>query len=74
MAGVVVMLLELLARVVDVGDRTRQPRCSPAALTRSASSSTVNCSVNWLNTRSSPGPAGWAAARATQAIVSRMFR
>ncbi len=57
--GVVVVLLHLDPRVGGVLDG-HGPAEVLAGLpcTRSASSRTLNCSVNWLKTRSSPGSAG----------------
>ena len=55
MLGVVVVLFGFHARVREVVDLDLAgPVSSPAACTMCASSSTENCSVNWLKTRHSP--------------------
>ena len=62
---VVVVLFLLDPRVLAVLDLNRVAEVPSRVRTISASSSTENCSVNWLKTRNSPGPAGFSAASST---------
>ena len=65
-----------LRRADRAGGRFRPsvPSSCRAACTMCARSSTENCSVNWLNTRNSPGAAGCVQAISMQRTVSRMSR
>ena len=75
MLRVVVMLLRFHARRRACARfRPSCPFRVAAACTMCASSSTENCSVNWLNTRHSPGAAGFRQAISMQRTVSRISR
>ena len=53
---------------------TFNPIALPAFFTIIAKSPTLNSSVNWLNTRNSPGSAGLAIANSIHRTVSRISK
>ena len=68
--GPVVVLLFLHPRVLGVGDGGVAGELGHDEIGHLG---TEKDSVNWLNTRNSPGSAGCSSASSTQARVSRMF-
>ena len=74
MRRVVVVLLQLEARVGHVVDPHVDPDFSPGVTDLSARSATLKTSVNWLKTRYSPSAGGFSAVSETHCSVSTMFR